>query len=96
MGTKPPSYERRLQIKHFFDDRTTGQTRRTWLEIQLLPPEKSPEGWVNEGKVRLTLGENRDVKGSFLLSISEAARLQKALDMIVEDHELDMARLWRE
>ncbi len=96
MGTRPSNYERRLQIKHFFEDRSTGQTRRTWLEIQFQPPEKSEEGWVNEGKVRLTLGEDRDIKGAFLLSISETARLIKALELIVEDHELEAARLWRE
>ncbi len=44
MGIKPSHYERRLQIKHFFDDRQTGQTRRTWLELQLAPPERSAEG----------------------------------------------------
>ena len=63
MGIKQSQYERRLQIKHFFDDRQTGQTRRTWLEIQLAPPERSSEGWVNDGKVRLSLGEDRDIKG---------------------------------
>jgi hypothetical protein len=71
MGIKPSQYERRLQIKHFFDDRQTGQTHRTWLEIQLAPPERSTEGWVIDGKVRLSLGEDRDIKGAFLLSIDE-------------------------
>ncbi len=87
MGIKPSHYERRLQIKHFFDDRQTGQTRRTWLEIQLAPPERSSEGWINDGKVRLSLGEDRDIKGAFLLSIDEVSRLIKSLDLIVEDHE---------
>jgi len=96
LTSRPPTYERRLQIKHFFEDRTTGKSRRTWLEIQLQLPEKSPEGWVNEGRIRLMLGEDRDVKASFLLSISEAARLQKTLDMIIEDHDSEMAHLWRE
>ena len=96
MGIKPSQYERRLQIKHFFDDRQTGQTRRTWLEIQLAPPERSAEGWVNDGKVRLSLGEDRDIKGAFLLSIDEVSRLIKSLDLIVEDHEILKADLWRE
>ena len=96
MGIKQSQYERRLQIKHFFDDRQTGQTRRTWLEIQLAPPEKSTEGWVNDGKVRLSLGEDRDIKGAFLLSIEEVSRLIKNLDLIVEDHETLKADLWRE
>ena len=96
MGIKQSQYERRLQIKHFFDDRQTGQTRRTWLEIQLAPPERSTEGWVNDGKVRLSLGENRDIKGAFLLSIEEVSRLIKNLDLIVEDHETLKADLWRE
>ncbi|NWF96242.1 MAG: hypothetical protein HXY34_08865 [Candidatus Thorarchaeota archaeon] len=96
MVTKSPNYERRLQIKHFFDDRTSGQTRRTWLEIQMQPPERTDEGWVNDGKIRLTLGEERDVKGSFLLSIAEAARLYKCLEVLIEDHELKIAQLWRE
>ncbi len=96
MGSKPPLYERRLQLKHFFDDRTTGQTRRTWLELQLQPPEKSSEGWVNDGRIRLSLGEDRDVKGSFLLSIEEASRMFKVLEMMFEDHEHQKAELWRE
>jgi len=94
MGTKPQVYERRLQIKHFFDDRQTGQTRRTWLEVQLKPPEKSEEGWVNDGKVRVSLGEDKDIKGAFLLSIDEVCRLYKALEVIVEDHEKHKADLW--
>ncbi|MEM2142785.1 MAG: hypothetical protein QXS20_10590 [Candidatus Thorarchaeota archaeon] len=89
-------YERRLQLKHFFDEKQTGQTRRTWLEIQLQPPEKSPEGWVNEGKVRISIGDDREIKGSFLLSIAEAARLQKSLELIVMEHERQMADLWRD
>lgn len=96
MGIKPSQYERRLQIKHFFDDRQTGQTRRTWLEIQLAPPERSSEGWVNDGKVRLSLGEDRDIKGAFLLSVDEVSRLIRNLDLIVEDHETLKADLWRE
>ncbi len=96
MGIKPSQYERRRQIKHFFDDRQTGQTRRTWLEIQLAPPERSSEGWVNDGKVRLSLGEDRDIKGAFLLSVDEVSRLIRNLDLIVEDHETLKADLWRE
>jgi hypothetical protein len=96
MEKKPQIYERRLQVKHFFDDKQTGQTRRTWLEIQLKPPERTEEGWVNDGKVRLSLGEDKDVKGAFLLSIDEACRLYKALEVIVEDHEILKAKLWRE
>ena len=96
MGIKPSQYERRPQIKHFFDDRQTGQTRRTWLEVQLAPPERTTEGWVNDGKVRLSLGEDRDIKGAFLLSIDEASRLIKSLDLMVEDHETLKADLWRE
>ncbi|MHA1933944.1 MAG: hypothetical protein ACW97A_01565 [Candidatus Thorarchaeota archaeon] len=96
MGTKPLNYERRLQVKHFFDDRQTGATRRTWLELQLNLPSKTDEGWVNDGKVRLSLGEDRDIKGAFLLSIDEVCRLQKALEMIVEDHEAEKSQLWRD
>ncbi len=66
------------------------------LEIQLAPPERSTEGWVNDGKVRLSLGEDRDIKGAFLLSIEEVSRLIKNLDLIVEDHEILKADLWRE
>ncbi|MGY5877269.1 MAG: hypothetical protein RTU30_16070 [Candidatus Thorarchaeota archaeon] len=95
MGDKPQLYERRLQLKHFFEDRQTSQTRRTWLEIQMQPPEKTPEGWVNDGRVRLSLGEDKDIKGAFLLSIDEVARLYKALDLIIEDHESIKADLWR-
>jgi hypothetical protein len=96
MGIKPSQYERRLQIKHFFDDRQTGQIRRTWLEIQLALPERSTEDWVNDGKVRLSLGENRDIKGAFSLSIYEVRRRIKNLDLIAEDHEALKADLWRE
>jgi len=42
------------------------------------------------------LGEDRDVKGTFLLSIDEVSRLIKSLDLIVEDHETLKADLWRE
>jgi hypothetical protein len=96
LSSKPPVYERRLQIKHFFDDRQTGQTRRTWMEVQLTLPEKTTEGWVNDGKLRLSIGEERDVKGSFLLSIDEACRLIKSLEMTVEEHEDEKTKLWRE
>lgn len=95
MGTKY-EYERRLQLKHFFEDRGTKESRRTWLELQLKPPEKTDEGWVNDGKVRISIGEDRDIKGSFLLSIDEAARLVKALDILVTDHESEKAKLWKE
>ena len=95
MGTKY-AYERRLQLKHFFEDRESKETRRTWLELQLKPPEKTEEGWVNDGKIRLSIGEDRDIKASFLLSIDEAARLVKTLDIIVTDHEAEKADMWRE
>ena len=88
-------YERRLQVKHFFDDRDTGSKRRTWLEVQLKPPEKTSEGWVNDGKVRLSIGEDRDIKGSFLLSLDEALRLVKSLELSIDEHESRKAELWK-
>ena len=96
MSANGKIYERRLQVKHFFEDRQTNQTRRTWLEIQLSPPEQTPEGWVNDGKIRLSLGEDRDIKGAFLLSIDEALRVSKALELAIEDHEIEKAKMWRE
>lgn len=87
-------YQRRLQVKHFFDDRETGAKRRTWLEIQLKPPHKTDEGWVNDGRIRLSLGEDRDIKGAFLLNIDEASRLIKALEMAIDDHEREKTDLW--
>ena len=96
MGDVPRVYERRLQVKHFFEDRQTGAKRRTWLELQFNPPEKADEGWVNDGKVRLSLGEDRDIKGAFLLSIDEACRLFKSLELIIDEHEEMKAKLWRE
>ena len=96
MSDSPTQYERRLQLKHFFDDRDTGVKRRTWLEVQLTPPSKSTEGWVNDGKVRLSLGEDRDIKGAFLLNIDETCRLFKALELVIEEHEDIKAKLWRE
>ena len=95
MGARPLAYERRLQLKHFFEDRETKQTRRTWLEIQAAMPEKTDEGWVNDGKIRLSIGEDRNIKGSFLLSIDEATRFLKALEIAVTDHEAEKAALWR-
>ena len=95
MGAKPNAYERRLQLKHFFEDRETKETRRTWLEIQVAMPEQTDEGWVNDGKIRLSIGEDRNIKGSFLLSIEEATRLLKALEIAVTDHEAEKAALWR-
>jgi hypothetical protein len=89
-------YERRLQIKHFFDDRETGAKRRTWLEVQMAPPHKTSEGWVNDGKVRLSLGEDRDIKGAFLLNIEEVCRLYKSLELVVIEHESLKSQLWRE
>ena len=91
----PRIYERRLQVKHFFDDRETGAKRRTWLELQLSPPIATDEGWVNDGKIRLSLGEDRDVKGAFLLSIDEACRLMKTLELAITDHEITKAEMWR-
>ena len=96
MGFTQHEYERRIQIKHFFDDRGTGAKRRTWLEAQMAPPQKTTEGWVNDGKIRLSLGENRDIKGAFLLSIDEVCRLIKALELIVNEHESMKSQLWRE
>jgi hypothetical protein len=96
LGSEQRIYERRLQLKHFFDDRETGAKRRTWLEVQLSPPIKTPEGWVNDGRVRLSLGEDRDIKGAFLLNIEEACRLYKSLEILIEDHETDKAALWNE
>jgi hypothetical protein len=96
MGAKPYAYERRLQLKHFFEDKATGQTRRTWLEMQVALPEKTDEGWVNDSKIRVMIGEDKDLKASFLLSIDEATRLALNLRMAVEDHEAEKAKLWRE
>lgn len=95
MGARQHAYERRLQLKHFFEDRETKETRRTWLEIQAAMPEQTDEGWVNDGKIRLSIGEDRNIKGSFLLSIEEATRLLKALEIAVTDHEAEKAALWR-
>lgn len=96
MGVSSQSYERRLQLKHFFDDRDTGAKRRTWLEVQLALPSKTLEGWVNDGKVRISLGEDKDIKGAFLLNIDEACRLYKSLEILIQDHETRKADLWRE
>ena len=96
MSAKSHVYERRLQLKHFFDDKATGQTRRTWLEMQVALPEKTDEGWVNDGKIRVMIGEDKDLKASFLLSLDEAARFALNLRMAVEDHEAEKAKLWRE
>ena len=96
MGEKRHAYERRLQLKHFFDDRNTGQTRRTWCEMQIAMPEKTSEGWVNDGKIRIMIGEDKDLKASFLLSLDEASRFAKNLTMAIEDHEAEKAKLWRE
>jgi len=96
MGISSQSYERRLQLKHFFDDRDTGAKRRTWLEVQLALPSKTPERWVNDGKVRLSLGEDKDIKGAFILNIDEACRLYKSLEILIQDHESRKADLWRE
>ncbi|TFG94924.1 hypothetical protein E4H12_14300 [Candidatus Thorarchaeota archaeon] len=96
MGDKTYAYERRLQLKHFFDDRATGQTRRTWCEIQIAMPEKTSEGWVNDGKVRVMIGEDKDLKASFLLSLDEASRFAMNLTMAIEDHEAEKVKLWRE
>ncbi len=89
-------YERRIQIKHFFDDRDTGAKRRTWLEVQMALPQKTTEGWVNDGKVRLSLGDERDIKGAFLLNIEEVCRLYKSLELIINEHESLKSQLWRE
>ncbi|MDF1539897.1 MAG: hypothetical protein P1Q69_13445 [Candidatus Thorarchaeota archaeon] len=96
MSDSPRQYERRLQLKHFFNDPDNGAKRRTWLELQMTTPQKSVEGWVNEGKVRLSLGEDKDIKGAFLLNIDEACRLYKTLDIMVQEHESMKAQLWRE
>ncbi|MFW9909607.1 MAG: hypothetical protein ACFFEF_13630 [Candidatus Thorarchaeota archaeon] len=84
------AYERRLQFNHFFNN------QRTWFEIQMIPPEKTPEGWVNDGKVRLSIGQDRELKGSFLLSIDEICRLVASLETTVAEHELAKAKLWKD
>jgi hypothetical protein len=96
MGVSSQTYERRLQLRHFFDDRDTDAKRRTWLEIQLALPSKAPEGWVNDGKVRLSLGEDKDITAAFILNIDEACRLYKSLEILIQDHNTRKARLWRE
>ena len=96
MASQTYEYGRRLQLKHFFDDRDSGAKRRTWLEVQLSNPKKTTEGWVNDGRVRVSIGEDRDIKGSFLLNIEEASRLVKTLQVAIEDHERAKAELWRD
>jgi len=64
--------------------------------MQVALPEKTDEGWVNDGKIRVMIGEDKDLKASFLLSLDEAARLAMDLRMAVEDHEAEKAKLWRE
>jgi hypothetical protein len=61
MASKTYTYERRLQLKHFFDDRGTGQTRRTWLEIQLALPEKTTKGYATASKNLPKVGHFIDV-----------------------------------
>lgn len=62
----------------------------------MIPPEKTPEGWVNDGKVRLSIGQDRELKGSFLLSIDEICRLVASLETTVAEHELAKAKLWKD
>jgi hypothetical protein len=64
--------------------------------MQVALPEKTVEGWVNDGKIRLMIGEDKDLKASFLLSLDEASRFAKNLIMTIEDHEAEKAKLWRE
>jgi len=64
--------------------------------MQVAMPEKTVEGWVNDGKIRLMIGEDKDLKASFLLSLDEASRFAKNLIMAIEDHESEKAKLWRE
>ena len=45
---------------------------------------------------RVSIGEDRDIKGSFLLNIEEASRLVKTLQVAIEDHERAKAELWRD
>ncbi|MFW9919160.1 MAG: hypothetical protein ACFFED_06155 [Candidatus Thorarchaeota archaeon] len=60
------------------------------------PPDQTPEGWVNDGKIRISIGEGKDQKGSFLLSINEVCRLIMTLNTAVKEHEAVKSRLWRE
>ncbi len=83
------NYSRRLVLKHFYED-TDKKKHRTFLEIQLHRPTKSEEGWVNDGKIRLAIGEDKDIKAAFMLSIEEALRLAKALELAVQEHENEM------
>jgi hypothetical protein len=64
--------------------------------MQVAMPEKTDEGWVNDGKIRVMIGEDKDLKASFLLSLDEASRFAKNLIMAIEDHEAEKAKLWRE
>ena len=64
--------------------------------MQVALPKKSDEGWVNDGKIRVMIGEDKDLKASFLLSLDEASRFTKNLTMAIEDHEAEKAKLWRE
>ena len=65
MGAKTYVYERRLQLKHFFEDRNTGQTRRTWCEMQVAMPEKTVEGWVNPSGGSYAKPALADIDGDF-------------------------------
>ena len=82
-------YQRRLVLKHFYED-ADKKKHRTFLEIQLQGPSKSEEGWMSDGKIRISIGEDKEIKAAFILSIEEATRLIKALDLAVTDHENEM------
>ncbi len=60
------------------------------------PPDQTPEGWVNDGRIRISIGEGKDQKGSFLLSINEVCRLIMTLNTTVKEHEAAKSRLWRD
>jgi len=83
------NYFRRLILKHFYED-SDKKKHRTFLEVQLQAPTKTDEGWINDGKIRLAIGEDKDIKAAFILSVDEALRLAKALELAVEDHESDI------
>jgi hypothetical protein len=68
---------------------------RAWFEIQMIPPENTPEGWVDDGRVRISIGEGRELSGSFLLSIDEVFKLIRTLDAAVDEHEAAKTNLWR-
>lgn len=83
-----------LKLNHFFTDQQN-QNHRTWMNLYYESPG-FVKGWPRDGSIYCSIGEDKDMKASFKLSIDEVARIKNVLSLLIENHETALAKLYAE